>query len=307
MPPYRTLPIERSEFYRLGTKKDLATLLGFSVPQLRNLSKDDNYRPWPKNGENGKIRVIEEPLPELAQLQKRAHRLLRKVETPTWLMSGKRGVRPQDNAMTHAQGIYIINIDIESFFQSTKREFVYRCFQNDFKIRNDVASMLADLLTYEGHIPTGTATSQLMAFWAYRRTFERIHSLCKSQDITMTLWVDDITFSRGRPFPKGWVRTLLRIFRSVDLSLKSSKTKRYGPREFKVVTGSVIAPTGELRVRNAKRHEILLMLGSRRIEELSLDEARSLLGRLTSQRQNEPAFFGDMYRRCRDRVKKLSG
>ena len=252
MPQYKVLPIEKSEFYRLGTKKDLAKLLGFSVPQLKALSKDDNYRPWPKKGESGKIRIIEEPLPELAWLQQQAHRVLRKVETPIWLMSGKRGIRPQDNAMTHADGIYIINVDIERFFQSTKREFVYRCFQTDFKIRNDVASMLADLLTYDGHIPTGTATSQLMAFWAYRRTFERIHLLCKSQDITMTLWVDDITFSRGRPFPKGWVRTLSKILRSVDLNLKSTKTKRYGPREFKIVTGSAIAPTGELRVRKYK-------------------------------------------------------
>ncbi|MCY4592683.1 MAG: reverse transcriptase family protein [Alphaproteobacteria bacterium] len=285
----------------------MAKLLGFSISQLKNLSKDDNYRPWTKIGKNGKSRIIEEPLPDLARLQQRAYKLLRKVETPIWLMSGKRGIKPQDNAIAHADGAYIINVDIQSFFQSTKREFVYRCFQKDFEIRDDVASVMADLLTYESHIPTGTATSQLMAFWAYRRTFERIHSLCKSQGIAMTLWVDDITFSREKPFPRGWVRTLSRIFRSVDLNLKSTKTKRYGPRQFKIVTGSAITPAGELRVRNAKRREILLMLGSRRVEDLSLGETRSVLGRITSQRQNEPEFFDDMFRRCRDRVKKLSG
>jgi len=307
MPQYKTIPTEKSEYYRLGTKKDLAKLLGFSIPELRGLSKDDNYRPWPKIGQNGKTRIIEEPLPNLARLQQRTHRLLRKVETPTWLMSGKRGIRPQDNAMAHVDGIYVINVDIERLFQSTKREFVYRCFQREFEIRNDVASMLADLLTYQGHIPTGTATSQLIAFWAYKQTFERIHSLCQSQGITMTLWVDDITFSRGSPFPKGWVRTLSRILQSVDLNLKGTKTKRYGPRQFRIVTGSAITPTGKLRVRNAKRREILLMLGSRRVEELSLEETRSLLGRLTAQRQNEPLFFDGMYRRCRSQVRKLAG
>ena len=307
MPQYKILPIERSEFYRLGTKKDLAKLLGFSVSQLKKLSKDDNYRPWLKTGENGKTRIIEEPLPNLARLQQRIHSLLRKVETPTWLMSGKRGIRPQDNAKAHVDGVYVINVDIERFFQSAKREFIYRCFQKEFDIRNDVASILADLLTYEDHIPTGTSTSQLMAFWAYRQTFERIHSLCQCQGITMTLWVDDITFSRGSPFPKGWVRMLSQILRSVDLNLKGTKTKRYGPRQFKIVTGSAITPTGNLQVRNAKRREILLMLGSRQVEELDLEEARSLLGRLTSQRQNEPSFFDGIYRRCRNHVKRLAG
>ena len=170
---------------------------------------------------------------------------------------------------------------------------------------DDVASLLADLVTYKGHIPTGTSTSQLMAFWAYRQTFERIEKLCGSRGIVMTLWVDDITFSSPTQFPVNWPRDINKVLTAVDLRLKTNKTKRYTSAEYKTVTGSAISPQGEILVRNTKRREILDLLFGRRIEETSLKEARKLFGRLVSQRQNEPDFFDSMYVRCKAHIKRL--
>ena len=306
MTPPKSLPIERSALYRLGTKRDLARVLNVSVPSLRRLAADSNYREWWQTGETGKSRLIEEPTPALAGIQKRLHSELRKVETPNWLMSGKRGVRPQDNALAHCGTVFVVNVDIEAFFQSTKREFVYRCFQRQFGMVDDVASLLADLVTFKGHIPTGTSTSQIMAFWAYKQTFERIAMLCQSRNIVMTLWVDDITFSSQTPFPSNWPRDINKILTNVELRLKSSKTRRYSVGEYKVVTGSAISPQGEILARNTKRSEILSLISGRRVEDLSLSEARSLFGRLASQRQNESNFFDSMYGRCKAHIKRLS-
>lgn len=291
--------------YRLGTKRDLAGLLNVSVPAMRRLAAALNYTEWHQKQKNGKLRLIEEPLPDLAKVQKRLHDKLRKIETPSWLMSGKRGVRPQDNVLAHCSIVFVINVDIEAFFQSTKREFVYRCLQREFGMIDDVASLLADLVTYKGHIPTGTSTSQLMAFWAYRQTFERIEKLCGSKGIVMTLWVDDITFSSPTQFPVNWPRDINKVLTAVDLRLKTNKTKRYTSAEYKTVTGSAISPQGEILVRNTKRREILDLLSGRRIEETSLKEARKLFGRLVSKRQNEPDFFDSMYVRCKAHIKRL--
>ena len=306
MKPPKYLPIERSALYRLGTKRDIARLLGVSVPVMKRLAADSNYREWLQKQKNGKLRTIEEPLPELARVQKRLHNELRKVETPRWLMSGKRGIRPQDNALAHCGIVYVVNVDIEAFFQSTKREFVYRCFQRQFGMTDDVASLLADLVTYNGHIPTGTSTSQLIDFWAYRPTFERIESLCGPNKIVMTLWVDDITFSSSTQFPANWTRDINKLLGAVDLRLKTKKTQRYTAGEYKTVTGSAISPEGNILVKNAKRAEILCLVSGRNIGELSLAEARSLFGKLTSQRQNEPTFFNSMYARCKSHIKRLN-
>jgi RNA-directed DNA polymerase len=299
-----TVSIHKSKLFRLGRKKDLAALLGITVAQLKELAKDSNYREWPQK-RKGKVRIIEEPEPFLASVLKRLHGVLKKVETPLWLMSGKKGVKSQDNALAHKARGFLINVDIESFYQSTKREFVYRSFQREFQIRDDVASLLSDLVTYKGHVPTGTATSQLVAFLAYRQTFSRIFDECARLNIKMTLWVDDITFSRDMPFPNNWVQSIDSLFRQVSLNLKTQKTKRYRKNEYKTVTGSAISASVILAVRNEKRLEVVKLLGSRTIEELSLKEARSLLGKLASQRQNEPKFFETSYNRCRAHIRKL--
>ena len=306
MAPTRTLPIVKSELYRLGTKKDLARLLRVPAGDLKRLTRDENYREWPKREKNNKVRIIEEPLPTLKSLQRRLHQLLCKLETPSWLMSGKRGISPQDNARAHINEPFVVNVDIDGFFRNTKREFVYRCFQRTFGMRDDVASLLADLVTYKGHIPTGTPTSQLVAFWAYRPTFERLHAMSEAKGIRMTLWVDDITFGSTTCFPRGWTQTVNRQLSFVDLRLKVAKTKRYGESEHKLVTGSAITSDGRLTVRNAKRKEILDFLGSRRVENLSRKETQRLLGRLASQRQSDPDFFSSLYRRSRRHLANLN-
>lgn len=301
----KTLPIEKSPFYRLGRKKDLAGLLGIPMPVLKGFASDSNYKEWYKKQKNSKDRLIEQPLEGLDKVQKRLHVLFRKTETPNWFKSGKRGISPQDNARTHCGELYVVNVDIAGFFQSTKREFVYRCFHREFQMRKDIASLLADIVTYKGHIPTGTSTSQIMAFWAYKVTFERIHKLCESKGISMSLWVDDIAFSRPKPFPRHWTTDINKILSEADLQLNTKKTKRYSIGEFKTITGSAVSPSGNLLVRNAKRKEILDLMYRRSVEDLSLQEAQSFAGKLASQRQNEPTFFDEVYRRCRAHIKQL--
>jgi RNA-directed DNA polymerase len=306
MLPLKTLKIEQSWLYRLGRKRDLAGLLDLSVGELKALSTDENFKEWTKKGKNGaKDRLIEQPHSPLKTALSKLHRILRSVETPPWLMSGKRNIKPRDNAEVHRYNGYMLSVDIAKFYQSTRREFVYLTFKNDFQQTDDVASLLANLVTYKGHIPTGTSTSQLIAFWAYRRTFERIHKLCASNGIIMTVWVDDVTFSSSKPFPKNWEKDIGKIVNSVALSLKHEKTKEYLPLEYKVATGSAISPTGEIRVKNQKRKEIIDILKGRRVETLPLKIARALFGKLTSQRQNEGDFFPSVHMRCKKRVQKL--
>lgn len=297
-------PIERSGFYRLGRKKDLAELLGLPIAKIKRLSADSNYKEWIKKDK--KQRLIEEPLPDLDKLQRRIHTLLKRVTTPNWLQSGKQGSKSQTNAKAHGGDVFVVNVDIEAFFQSTKREYAYRCFQREFQMTDDVASILADIVTYKGHIPTGTSTSQAMAFWAYKQTFERIQKLCSKQKITMTLWVDDITFSRSKSFPHGWTRDIEKILQAVQLKLKISKTKRYSANDHKVVTGTALSPDGDLLVCNAKRQEILAILHGRKVEDLELKEARTLFGKLASQRQNETDFFQPMFIRCKAHLRTFS-
>jgi len=300
-PPLKTYSIEKSSLFRCGRKRDLAELLKLTLPELKSLTKDDqNFREW-----FTKDRLIEQPHLKLSNTLKHLHKIIQRVETPSYLLSGKRGIKPSDNALMHCENQYMVNIDISKFFQSTRREFVFRCFRDEFQQTKDVASLLADLVTYNGRIPTGTSTSQIIAFWAYKKTFDRINNLCVKQDIRMSVWVDDITFTSSKPFPKSWVSNMSKIFSKVSLTLKASKTKKYGSRDHKIVTGSAIDPIGQLRVKNKKRQEIVNLLKGKCVKNLSSQEARRLLGMLQAQRQNEPDFFEGVYIQCKNRTREL--
>lgn len=299
--PPRLISKEESRLYRLGRKRDVAERLGLSLLELKALTTDTNFREW----KSKKGRLIEEPLPALASTLSRLHLLLNKIDMPAYLLSGKKGIKPRDNADMHRLNNYMITVDIEGFYRSTKREFVYLAFRDIFKQTTDVASLLADLVTYQGHIPTGTATSQLIAFLAYKKTFDRINKLCEAQGVLMSVWVDDITFSSQKPFPRGWVSDIQKIMSKVDLSLKITKTKKYSSSEYKIATGSAISPDGTLCVKNEKRKEIFDLLKGRQIEQLPIKETRQVLGKLVAQRQNEEDFFEGAYIRCRKRLIKL--
>lgn len=301
-PQHKNYPKEKSPFFRLGTKKDLALLLDTTPAKLKKLASDSNYKEW----SNEKGRLIEEPLPELDKVQKKFFKLFKRIETPFWLKSGKKGSKPQENAVLHSGKVQVINVDILSFYQNTRREYVFLVLKNLFEMRDDVASLLADLLTYKNHLPTGGSHSQIIAFWAYRLTFERIYSLCSSKGIKMSLWVDDISFSTPSPFPEGWVRGINKIFSNVQLQLKLSKTKHYSKGEFKIITGSAAGADGKIYVRNSKRQEIRKLIEGRKVEDLSLVEVRSFHGKVAAQRQNEPTFFENLFTRSKRHLKNLN-
>ena len=301
-----SIEVFESPLYAMNRLRDLSNLLGISPSALNRLRSDVNYREWVQRKPGRKPRLIEEPHNDLAYGQRRIQALFAEIATPDWLKSGKRGIRPIDNATEHSNHPYVANVDIESFFQSTKREFLFKALQHEFQIAPNVASTMADILTYKGHIPTGTSTSQFSAFWAYKASFDTIFHLSRVTDVTMSLWVDDITFSSDKPISEDWIKTVNNVLRKVDLRLKAKKTKRYNSREFKVVTGIAISPSGEFRVKNAKRKEILDILDGRAVENLSHKETLSLLGKLSAQRQIEPAFFDSMHRRCKYHLRQLT-
>ena len=147
MQPPKYIPILKSKLYRLGRKKDFAAVLGLSLPELKTLTLDKNFKEWSKTQKGKKDRIIEEPLPPLALALSKLHAIISLVETPSWLLSGKKRVKPRDNAEAHCHNGHMITVDIERFYQSTKREFVFSAFRKFFGHTDDVASLLADLVT----------------------------------------------------------------------------------------------------------------------------------------------------------------
>ncbi len=302
--PRRDLPLNQCWLYAIDLVRDLARRLStrtmvVTEAMLRDAAGGGGYRIF-EIETNGKRRGVQEPKELLQRLHRRIAELLRRVACPEYLHSGIRGRSYLTNAFSHDISVPIIKLDIRKFYPSTCKPAIYKFFHETMHCRRDVAGLLADLLTYHHHLPTGSGASQVIAYWVFRQLFDEISLLARANDLVMTCYVDDITIS-GPSAGKRVLREAQLIISRYGL--RSHKAKAFAAMEPKVVTGVCITPAGR-KVPNA-----LLLAIKRGYQGMDLGDeaakrkaAKSLLGRLQAAGQIEPIYmdrareFGSWYR-----------
>ena len=176
MNTHKRVPLKGSALFRLTSPRRLAEMLLVPRATLERLVEagDDNYlvRPDRKSG-----RIIEEPKPQLKLIHQRFARLLAQIETPDYLHSGVKGRSYITNANAHGADDACVKLDIKKFFPSSSSHHVQRFFEDVLEYPPDVASRAKQLLTHDGHLPTGGNASPILSFWAYKPMFDEIDTL----------------------------------------------------------------------------------------------------------------------------------
>ncbi len=280
--------------FAVVSKADLARRLStdsfkISVADLEQLSADyGNFKLFVIRQGN-KDRAVQEPKYNLQKLHKRIHKLLARVQVPEYLHSAVKGKSYLTNARAHELSVPTIKIDVKKFFPSVTRKAIFRFFQEALKCRRDVAGMLADLLSFDARLPTGSSASPIIAYYAYKPMFDALSSLADRNGLRMTCYVDDVTMS-GDTAGRVMLYEAHRIISGYGL--KSHKMKMFPSNKPKVITGVCNSSSGE-RVPNSLHLKIKLgfdnLRNAKTIEEIS-NVAGPLLGRLESARQINPIF-----------------
>ncbi len=184
--------------------------------------------------------------------------------------------------------------DISCFYDNCKREYVYSFFKNKLQCSPDVSKTLTDLVTWNNGIPTGTPTSQLIAYYAYEEMFFAIKELSQQYGLTFSLYVDDMTFSGNSNFNIGkFIFELRAILKRYGHSLKKSKTKYYSKNRAKIITGVAVLPNFSLSVANTKRMQIVdLFYSCSDVKDKKAIE--SLKGKICSAKQIQPQIFPEL-------------
>ena len=294
--------IENSPFYRLRNKRKLAELLGVDLKILNKMRTDDFYKKEYKIPQGNKERKIQEPKKQLKRVQKKIKTLLQRVETPDWLISGKKGNSFVTNAEKHLGSRYILTLDIKSFYQNSKREYVFKFFKFTMKMSEDVAWLISDLVTCRDCIPTGSPSSQIVAYFAYSRSFERIKKIADDHNCLLSLYVDDLTFSSKSSISKKLPYLIAQDLKKAFHQVKTKKTRFFYPSQHKIITGCCLTPNGkELRVPNRMREKV------KKEEKACLkDKVRHrnrLFGLILSSRQIEPNIYQAKYNYLRTQTK----
>ncbi len=290
--------LKNSFLYKIGNKTKLAKYLGITRKELLDLCSDDLYRVYEEPKHNGTgTRTIEAPAKQLKSIQRKLNKELQKLETPSYLFSGIKGKSFIDNALVHVQNKYILCVDIHSFYPSTDSKKVLEFYKYSLEIPNDIAKILTELTTFDGHLPTGAPTSVILAYFAYAITFEDIYKKAQELDIDMSVYVDDVTFSSKKNIPTSFYNFVEKRMKQQGLILKKKKTKWYKPNDFKIITGHGISVNNEGKVPIKNILKIKSIMQGKNIKELSYQELISLRGALTVAQKIEPNFYNTLFNR----------
>lgn len=134
-------------------------------------------------------------------------------------------------------------------------------------------------ITNINHLPSGTPTSQILAYLANIDMYDEILEYTKSQNIKCSIYVDDITLSSKKPIKKMQVFEVKKIIKKHRHKVNSKKSIGYGSNEYKKVTGYVISPQHELVIPNKTRYKIKTKVTEcKRTKKISRTIRNSLMG-----------------------------
>ncbi len=179
---------------------------------------------------------MENPRRELKLVQARIARLLGRITPPDYLFCPVKGRCYVTNAAQHRGQRVVHCLDIRKYFPSTPSRRVYWFFRNIMNCEMDIAAILTRLATYQGHLPTGSPLSPIMAFYAHYDVWEAIASHCKAHGYRLTVYIDDVTIS-GTALSPTVLWEIKRVIHGAGL--RYHKEKRFVDRPSEI-TGVIV-------------------------------------------------------------------
>lgn len=250
--------IEASPLWKLAGPNELAALLGMSIEQIRSVARAPVYNCFddPSTKPGKAPRHIQEPRGLTLRLHYKFAKYLDRIIRPSFLHSATKNRSNISNAAAHSGTHPVVCTDIQKFYESTSRARVKSFLLKDLGWPIDLAGLMADALTVNGHLPTGSAVSPLLSYYTHRARFAEIEGICTAKSCTITLFVDDITVS-GKNASMALLRNIKRIL--LQAGLVSHKDRSAPAGSAVVITGAV--REGDiLRLRNKHRKGIVGLL-----------------------------------------------
>lgn len=144
-------------------------------------------------------------------------------------------------------------MDVENYFPNTSRSKVIGFFRRTMCCPEDVAVIIANLVTKDDGLPQGSPCSPVLAYHSNREMWDEITELATSKGCLSTIYADDLTMS-GDVVPQELVYSVRGIINKHGMSVKRSKDKSSYMRPSKI-TG-VVVREGELLLPNSKHKKL---------------------------------------------------
>ena len=158
------------------------------------------YRAFAILKRNGSFRTILEPRRRLKQLQMKALEFMKaRAAPPKPCVHGfveDRSIVTNAKRHLETKPYHLLSLDLEDFFPSITFFRVRGVFRKaPFNLSHEVATVLAQLCTFQNTLPQGAPTSPMLSNLVCRSLDRDLMSLARRHRATYTRYADDITFS----------------------------------------------------------------------------------------------------------------
>lgn len=245
------------EFHNIKTRNELADFLKVPRKQLSYIlyvkGITNLYISFEINKKNGGTRKINAPLEELKDIQEKLAEVLyihkkkkKRVSTDKISHAFEIDKSIITNAENHRNKRFVLNMDLEDFFDSFHFGRVRGFFhKNDhFSLPIEVATAIAQISCYEGRLPQGAPSSPIITNLICEILDHRILKIAKQYKLDYTRYADDLTFSTNdKNFQKSQTELYKKVSEEINragFKINDKKTRLQLRDSQQIVTGLVV-------------------------------------------------------------------
>jgi len=254
--------------------------LSTDILQLLIFRADGFYKVYslPKKGKTKSSREICQPSRKLKALQSWILRnILDKLHSSPFSTGFEKGQSIKDNANPHVGSNFMLNIDLQDFFDNIQANKIFTVFSS-LGYNSTISSALTKICCYKNRLPQGSPASPKLANLVCIKLDYRIHGYTGRRGIIFTRYADDITLSAQTLKKIENARYFLTsIIPTEDMIVNYKKISLCGPRRQKKITGLILSTEsvgiGRQKFREIKSKIHYLAVG----HSSDIDHVRGLL------------------------------
>jgi len=191
-----------------------------------------HYKIYTIRGKSGKKRQIEEPLPELMELQKSINKEINRLATLHPACMAKSSSSIVDNAAVHEGSKFVLRVDIKACYRNITLDTIWKSL---FYQPSELRSYLAETLPYclipvedkrQYILPTGAPTSPVLCNIALTPIDHDIAEIATNNHMQYSRYIDDIHLSTKEDMPNYHImQEIKQLLNSWDLRVNTDKSK----------------------------------------------------------------------------------
>lgn len=188
-----------------------------------------------KNGDK-RMRKVSAPIAVLKEQQQWILERLEEFTLHDCMYGGVRGRNNILNALQHLNAKFFFTVDLKDFFKNISNAQIYQILAG-LGVTPADAREITRIATLNQGLPQGAPTSTILSNLAFTQKAEILATFCKANNITFTVFVDDLTFSSANCFKHHTVKILKLIS---DKNFRVNHNKIHYRKESCEITGLIV-------------------------------------------------------------------